>query len=228
MSETKTRKRTYPKKNSRKSKHYSQEEIEYITENMGLCSVSFMARKLGRTPSGIIGFAFRHFGTSKGTSLQGLYTPPEIAEALGVSRSTVRSWVMNKGLPAIDKRRISRKNNEITRKNLNAYGIDIEEFFEWLEKNKNSVYIDFNKVDLSKFIYVPDWFKKDYLNKNHYHVTNSRKWSKDEEELVLNLYYKEGKSIKEIAETLGRTYKAVSHKKDALAKKVLNKQLKVI
>lgn len=228
MTEKKTKRRTYPRKNSRKSKHYSQEEIDYITENMGLCSVAFMARKLGRTPSGIIGFAFRHFGTSKGTSLQGLYTTPEIADALGVSRSTVRSWITNKGLPAIDKRRISRQNNQITRKNLNAYGIDIEEFFEWLKEHKDSVYIDFNKVNLDKFIYVPDWFKKDYLNKNHYHVTNSKKWSKDEEELMLNLYYQEGKSIKEIAEILGRTCKAVSHKKDSVTKRFLNKNLKVI
>lgn len=204
------------KKNKRKGYKYTKEEIDYIAEKFGIVNTSSIAKKLGRSVQAIEKKALQIFGTAKANSVQGLYNSEEISNMLGVWKGAVAIWIKERGLPATIRPKKLKEENKDSIHCTDTYSIDLEVFFDWLKENKNNVKIDFHKVDIESLPYAPDWFKEDYKNKNNYNVGNRVEWSEAETNKLLHLFYSEGKTLKEIAETLGRTYPSVRKKKQYL------------
>lgn len=205
------------KKNKRQGCRYTKAEIDYISEKFGIIKTETIAKKLGRSKQAIEKKALQLYGTANGNSVQGLYNSEEISIMLGVWKGAVADWVHNRGLPVVNRsgRKVENESSLRTEK----FSIDLEVFFEWLKENKNNVKIDFNKVKIGEIPFVPDWFKGDYENKNHYHVGNRVEWSQEETETLLQLFYNESKTLREVAEVLDRTYVSVRKKKQQLNEK---------
>ena len=219
------------KENERKGYKYTKEEIDYIAEKIGVISTEKIAKRLGRSKQAIEKKALEIFGTAHGNTVQGLFNAEELSFLLGTHKGAVSIWIKERGLPAITRKKNLKEKSILSgyRKDVYEYGIDLEKFFDWLEVNKNNVKIDFNKVDMdSLYAYAPEWFKEDYKNKNHYNVGNRIEWSQKETETLLHLFYKEGKTLKEISEVLGRTYMSVSRKKQQLNSKGIFKPKSII
>lgn len=204
------------KKNERKGYKYTEEELDYISQKLGVISKESIAKALGRSVQSIEKIALKHFGTAKGNAIQGYFNSEELSYALGVWKGAVAVWIRERGLPAkAHKKNLKYKLAETTN-DIDTYSIDIDVFYEWLEKNKNNVKIDFSKVDIDSFIGCPEWFMEDCRNKTIYHVGTRVEWSEKEVNQLLHLFYNEGKTIKEIAEILGRSYISVRKKKQYL------------
>lgn len=210
-------------KNHRRGYKYTKEEIDYITERFGTVSTSSIAKKLGRSVRAIEKKAVQIFGTAKANSVQGLYSSEEISIMLGVWKGAVAVWIKERGLPATAKPKRLKKENKGSIYCTDTYSIDLKVFFDWLKENKNNVKVDFDKVDMESLPYAPDWFKEDYKNKNHYNVRNRVGWSEEDVSKLLYLFYVEGKTLKEIADILGRTYSSVRKKKQYLNERGLVK-----
>lgn len=220
---------TYRKtRNERKGYRYTKEEIEYIKENYGIINTSTIAMKLGRSEQAIQKKALQIFGSQSGHVAQALFTSVELSEALGVWNGAVAEWIRKRGLPAKRYNKKLTKNAKHGNKfKVDTYGIDIEDFFSWLKNNKENVYIKLEIVDLEALGYAPEWFLEDYKNKVIYSNGKRREWSQEEIDLLLHLFYNEGKKIKEIAEILGRDYGSVRRKKQYLNDRMKGiKQLK--
>lgn len=211
------------KKKSRQGYNYTKEEIDYITEKFGMVSTSFIAKKLCRSVRAIEKKALQIFGTAKGNSVQGLYNSEELSIMLGVWKGAVAVWIKERGLPANKRTKTLKKENKDSIYCTDTYSIDLDVFFNWLKSNKSNVKIDFDKVDIEALPYAPEWFKEDYRNKNHYHVGNRVEWSQEELNTLLHLFYNEGKTLKEIADILGRTPSSVRKKKQYLNERGIEK-----
>lgn len=71
------------------------------------------------------------------------------------------------------------------------------------------------------------WFKSENATTRQYAVNNNAKWSEDEEKLLIELR-QSGLTCSEIAMTLGRTWKSVSHRLNKLHKKQKAGELKAM
>ena len=89
---------------------------------------------------------------------------------------------------------------------INHYDIDLEEFWKWAYGHRNI--INWSKYDRGTLPLEPEWV---LIEKNNYKPGKSRsRWTQQEIVMVRSLLRK-GKSYKEIASEMGRTYNSICH-----------------
>lgn len=197
-----------PKKkpiNSRK--HWTKEDIEFLLEHYGERKNSYIARKLGKSEEAIGHKVAEIFGNQRKEEYLGLYGTKDVATALGVDTTTVAKWIEKLELP-FEKIKIEKYNNGKADVDFKR-GFIAEELWDWLYSNRERIALNPKKVQLG-IIPEPKWFI-DTIEKGTWYCIQMR-WTKEEEEKLIHLYYKEDRPIKEIAEILGRTEHSIRRK----------------
>lgn len=194
------------------NKHWSEEEVSYLEEKWGVIPVENIAKKLGRTKNGILLKAHK-IGLRDQVIANGEYlTPKNVASVLGVGTRTIYNW-MNRGY--VKYRRL--KVNSVKK-----YQITIYNFKIFLEEHQDKW--DARSCDL-KFINtcfitsrdkgsceLPEWLlakvESDKLKKD---MSSRKKWT-TKEEMTLKSMVNNGKTYREIATLLNRSFYSVQGK----------------
>lgn len=183
---------------------YAPEDIQLIKDQLGTQSLSTIARRLNRSITGLE-VKITRMGLSHTKSYTGMLTAGELAKILNVDRNTVMQWILNHELDSLQ--RITRNNKKFT-------FINIDEFWEWADKNREK--IDFSKLEPNALPPEPEWVADE--RKIEKQVTSYKGWTKQEEKLLME-YYCCGKTLHEIADQLGRTRESIRKKIKRLAQK---------
>jgi transposase len=180
------------------NRHWTQEEIEFISENWGLKSVPEIAKTINRTPLAVQQKAQELcLGPTKEATEY--MTASQVAKIMGVGINTVKRWIKMHGLKA--RRKVVFMKQKI-------YIISLPKLLVWLKENQDKW--DSRKVELHSLGPEEPWLKekrKRDINAPHKH----KKWSEEEDKIVRSLY-QAGYSYEQIAKRLGRSYKSIVHR----------------
>lgn len=183
----------------RAGKAWTTEEIDYLENKWGIVTVSYIAKKLGRTETSITLKAQR---MKLGSRLAGEYvTFNELLTALGLqgSYSWLRDKYINKnGLPA------KRKGKYLI--------IKIDDFWKWAEQHKQILnFCHFEENMLGK---EPEWVKEkrkaDLSNPRK--VNNNRPWTKEDDALLIQKTKSCRYTYKDLSKDLRRTENAIKRR----------------
>lgn len=184
------------------TRFWTEEELSYIERYFGLYPLKTLSKKLNRSESAIKGKCAK-LGLTSALNNTGLLSTNDLAKALGFNRKTIWNFIKYKGLPA--KKQVVLKNGEFWR-------IKIEDFWNWLEENKDLV--DLSKLEKNIFGIEPEWVDEKRRNDIRSRNRHNKVWSNFEID-YLKANYKI-KSYKEIAEFLNRTHTSVQVKAQKL------------
>lgn len=189
-------------------RRWTEEERNYVIENWGEKSLDYIAKKLNRTVKAIISFSEKN---KLGSPYKRNYISTiEAANIIGVDQTTIIHWINAYNLKASFKALKSRK----------KYLIDIDDFRKFLKENQNL----WKSNNLEEYALGKEesWLKeKRKRDSNIITEKLGSEWTIKEIH-KMNKLIEEGKSLREIAEILNRTYKSVR----AQRQRELNKRKK--
>lgn len=183
----------------RAGKAWTTEEIDYLENKWGIVTVSYIAKKLGRTETSITLKAQR---MKLGSRLAGEYvTFNELLTALGLQGSY--SWLREKyitinGLPV--------------KKRGKYLKIKIDDFWKWAEQHKQI--LNFSKFEKNSLGKEPSWVdeKRRADLSNPRKVSNNRPWTKEEDALLIQKTKSCRYTYKDLSKDLRRTENAVKRR----------------
>jgi hypothetical protein len=177
-------------------RYWTEEEIQYLEENVGKIKVSTIAQNLNRTENAVL-VKMKRLGLSNTKEQLGLLTIGGLAKLLKVDPNTVRGWVKNHGLPC---------HKKVTRNQKRFYFIDPTDFWIWAEKHKEK--IDFSKIEKHSIAPEPEWVDKERTKKK---TTNYKSWTTYEIRVMVDLL-KNGANYKTVGEKLQRSPISIERK----------------
>ncbi|WP_313803462.1 helix-turn-helix domain-containing protein [Cytobacillus sp.] len=184
-------------------KVWSDDELLFLEDNIGMYKVSTIAQKLERSYESVR-VKMTRLKISNTRQHTGLVTIGELAAILKVDRATVRAWTKKHGLPFSQK---------ITRQSRKFYFIDPSEFWNWAAFHKEK--IQFSNIDPQTLLPEPEWVaeeraKDQYITKKKTYQT----WTTKEDDKLLALR-SQGYKFKEIGMLMNRSAISVErrHKK---------------
>lgn len=192
-------------KPERHKRNWTPEDLEYLEESWGYTSLGAMAKSLQRTESAIRRKAqYMNLGSSRYAGGI-MYSPPQIAKMLGKCvKETYR--LINEGVIIAKRKKLV---------NERAYQVHIDDLLEFLKNHPDKW--DSRNVEEFAFGIEPDWMKE--KRKNDMELPQSQKsWNKYEESRLMELV-REGYSMKEISEEMGRTVNAVYQRTNRMRRK---------
>jgi len=179
-------------------KHWTPEEIDYLESKWGNRSIAGLAKTLGRTVQSVDQKA-RRLGLGPSKSGGELVNISNLATAIGVNFHTVKRWVDACGLKA---RRIKSVKNT-------SHKVELPVFWKWAESNKQRLnFANFEPLALG---IEPGWVdeKRKADQKDPSKALNKRKWT-DDEDAVLIAQAKSGRyTYQEMSESFKRSEKAI-------------------
>ena len=188
------------------NKRWTDEEIHILQELWGTKSISYIAKKLNRTPVSVHRKAER---LKLGAFLNnGDYISyKQLLEVLGFTYNTPHklAWVKDRNFPVKEK-----KVNNSYRKI-----VYLNEFWQWAEKNQDA--LDFSKLEYLILGKEPDWVAK--KRKSDSIKTNTIKttaWTEYEDNQLINLVKEYKHTIKELSNILHRTESAIQKRLENL------------
>ena len=182
-----------------KSHVWTEEEVNYLREKIGVVSMSVICEKLGRSVEAVTHKAVRE-GIGSASRNTEYLTASDIARMLNVSLSTViYSYIKKKGLKAMHISLSGKQKN---------YYVLYDWFIKWLKNNQDLW--DSTKVELYAFGEEPKWLKE--KRNSDLNAPKKRKQYTKEETAQLVSLYKMNVSQPEIARRLGRTLDSVEKK----------------
>lgn len=131
-------------------KKWSTEDDEYLLEMYGTITMHALMKHFGRSKTAIEKRHQKLTGTISSHLAGGLYSPPQIAEAIGVSRRTIVRWIHDYGLYATQKTIVHDNKKKALR-----YAIDPKSFWIWVSKNRER--IKFEHVQSGAILPEPRW-----------------------------------------------------------------------
>lgn len=194
-------------------KNWTPQDDEYLGESWGHISLGMIAENLQRTEESIRTRA-KVLCLGKSRYAGGImYSPPQIANMLGKCRTEIYRLI-DEGIIKGRKRKLI---------NEKAYQVHVDNLMEFLEKHPDKW--DSRKVEEFAFGVEPDWMKE--KREKDKKLSNHRKpWTKYEDSQLVWLV-REGHSMKEIAEKLGRTVNGVYQRTNRIRKKGILKPAKI-
>ena len=183
---------------------WTEEDINYLEEKWGSVSVDIIAKKLNRT---IVSVRKKASALKLGKWINNTQYIKfkDLIISLGYSRSGY-GYLKNKlkelGFPVLVKK-VSKMKIEV---------VDIEEFWEWAEKNKSELnFANFNDGALGK---EPSWVKEkrkaDQMNPAKVNV--KKRWTKEEDNLLIAKVKSNTYTYKMLSEDLSRTETAIKRR----------------
>ncbi|ELC8386004.1 phage protein [Clostridium perfringens] len=183
---------------------WTEEDINYLREKWGLVSVDVIAKKLNRT---VISVRKKASYLKLGKWIDNIQYIKfrELIMALGYSESGycyLKKKFKLLNFPMISKK-VSKMKIEV---------VDIEEFWKWAEKNKSELnFANFNEGVLGK---EPNWVKEkrksDQINPAKVNV--KKRWTKEEDNLLIAKVKSNTYTYKMISEDLFRTESAIKRR----------------
>ncbi|NGT65557.1 hypothetical protein [Clostridium perfringens] len=183
---------------------WTEEDINYLREKWGLVSVDVIAQKLNRT---VISVRKKASYLKLGKWIDNIQYIKfrELIMALGYSESGycyLKKKFKLLNFPMMSKK-VSKMKVEV---------VDIEEFWKWAEKNKSELnFANFNEGVLGK---EPNWVKEkrksDQINPAKVNV--KKRWTKEEDNLLIAKVKSNTYTYKMISEDLFRTESAIKRR----------------
>ncbi|MDC4243513.1 hypothetical protein [Clostridium perfringens] len=183
---------------------WTEEDINYLREKWGLVSVDVIAQKLNRT---VISVRKKASYLKLGKWIDNIQYIKfrELIMTLGYSESGycyLKKKFKLLNFPMISKK-VSKMKVEV---------VDIEEFWKWAEKNKSELnFANFNEGVLGK---EPNWVKEkrksDQINPAKVNV--KKRWTKEEDNLLIAKVKSNTYTYKMISEDLFRTESAIKRR----------------
>lgn len=187
-------------------KVWSDDELLFLEDNIGMYKVSTIAQKLERSYESVR-VKMTRLKISNTRQHTGLVAIGELAAILKVDRATVKGWTKKHGLPFSQK---------ITRQSRRFYFIDPSDFWNWAALHKDKV--QFSVIEPQTLLPEPDWVaeeraKDKYITKRRTYQT----WTTKEDYKLLELRSK-GYKYKEIGMAMNRSAISVERR----YKKIIN------
>ena len=184
-------------------KEWTEDDKNYIYDVWGDFTIKTISRELKRSEEAVISFASKN-GLG-GFLYTGTYlTTGQAAEIIDVDYTSIIYWIKT-GLIKAKFRKIHKKK---------VYLIDPRDFREFLMNNQNKW--STLKADLSMFNGNEEWLlKKISEDKNYKYKNTNSSWTLKQEKELIDLV-NEGYSNQAIADILGRTREAISHRRGYL------------
>lgn len=180
-------------------RNWTPEEIEYLQENLGNVSMSYLVSKLNRTSNAIIVKATR-LGLG-GATIKTDYLLPNIAgKMIGKDLKTIKYWIRHKNLSFIEKNIGGNKKRIL---------IEYDVFIKFLKNNPNLW--DSRKVEPYALGQEPEWLLKKREEDRKKPRNSQQKWNRFDE-IEAERMKKEGAPIQIIADKLNRSYASVKRK----------------
>lgn len=181
------------------NKRWTDEEIHILQELWGTKSISYIAKKLNRTPVSVHRKAER---LKLGAFLDnGDYISyKQLLEVLGFTYNTPHklAWVRDRNFPVKEK-----KVNNSYRK-----VVYLNEFWQWAEKNQDA--LDFSKLEYLILGKEPDWVdKKRKSDSTKANTIKTSDWTDYEDNQLINLVKEYRYTTKELSNILHRTESAI-------------------
>lgn len=192
------------------------EDERYLEENIGTVTFNTIAKSLGKTTGAVITKAEK-LGISNTKVACGLITINELSNILCVEWKVLKGWIDQYDLPA--KRRNFR---EYKRNKRCFYYIDIEEFWKWASLNKDL--INWFPLERQALPLEPEWVEERRKSDYYKWITRRRYWTPEEDSKLWSMYYDQGITQKEIANTLLRTERAIEKRLKRLRELRWNKK----
>lgn len=192
------------------NRHWSEEEIMYLEEKWGVVAIDNIARKLGRTKNAILLKAHK-IGLREQVIANGEYlTPKDISDVLVVGTKSVYNW-MEKGYLKYRKLRInSVKKYQITIANFKLFLETYQE--KWDTRVADIKFINTCFTSYKGNTEAPEWLmSKIELDKQKKSLMSPKQWTV-KEEITLKSMINRGKTYKEIAILLNRSFYSVQGK----------------
>lgn len=184
-------------------KLWTEDEITYITNQIGNLSVKALAEDLGKTPEAV-NLKLKRLGITSTREQVGDLTVGDLADILKVDRGTVRNWIKSHGL---------KSKNKVTKIERSFSFIRLDDFWEWASQHKD--WIDWKKVSYNSLPPEPEWVNKRRRGNPSLHKKEYNVWTTKEEHFLIQLV-KRGKNKTDIAKELGRTLISVERKLNRL------------
>ncbi|WP_050183730.1 sigma-70 family RNA polymerase sigma factor [Domibacillus robiginosus] len=191
-------------------RRWTAEEDDYMIQRYGKQPISFIAKKLKRTPGAVEG-RLNRLGIYGGRSNNGDLTTYDLAAELKVDVHTVYNWIQKYDMPcyeAVIKTRIFTM-------------IEVQPFWKWAEENKER--INWSRVSNNTLIPEPEWVQQQrHCNFMNHLQKENRNWTAEEDARLWQMYYSKGYTQKQIGEIMGRSARGVQRRLERLrrAKKV--------
>lgn len=184
-------------------KHWTKEEKDYLHSVWGTSTLKALSKKLNRKPETIYEYAMKN-GLG-GCVYTGMFlTTVDAANIIKVDPTTILKWIKDGDLPA----------RKSTMKRRWIYKIEPDVFYKFLEENQdrwNSKNLEYGII--GKFDDEPAWLTQKRKNDANLTVKVGELWTL-KEILQLEQLVKDGKTSKQIAVIMNRTYSAVRRKRE--------------
>jgi hypothetical protein len=185
-------------------KHWTQKEMEYLSENWGTIPVRNLAKSLNRTINAII-VRKQRMGLGAYLNSGEYVTLNQIVQAVTGSKTNYSyktiSWVKERGLPIRNKR-----NNRCTFRI-----VYLDDFWEWAEQNR--AFLDFSKMEPFILGEEPDWVpeqrKKDFYSNS---LQKKDPWLPIEDSRLIALLKLHRYGYAELSEMLRRSSGAIQRR----------------
>jgi plasmid maintenance system antidote protein VapI len=183
-------------------KHWTKEQDEFLLNNIGILGYEAIASsQIIQKKATSVKCRVRDLKLGDALLHADFITKTYLARTLEIDVKVVSRWIENHGLRSVKK---------VVALEKVVASINLDDFWKWAEQNKNLInWKKFKEGDLGA---EPDWTLKareDY-RKNTPKNCN-KEWS-NEEDALLQSYYKLGKTYKEMAELMGRSQQSVSRR----------------
>jgi hypothetical protein len=175
---------------------WTDEEIEYVKENIGTVKVATIARKLNRTYTSVE-LKMKRLGLSNTKSFTGQLTKCELALHLKVDPKSIKLWIEHHGLKCTKR---------VTRNTKMFHFINPEDFWNWAYQNKER--IDFSKIERQTILPEPDWVE---LERQNVREVNYKIWTTKEVSMMSELISM-GSSFSDIGKRLNRSTLSIQRK----------------
>lgn len=183
-----------------KGKNWTNEEVNRLSYMWGYLTIDEISKKLNRTVTAIIA-KYKRLRLGSPYKRKNRFTANQVAGLLGVDNHTVTDyWIEKCGLKA-------RKEALRTKK---FYLISYDDLMDWLEKNQDKW--DSRKLKRFSLYLEPDWLRKKRFSDMIKPKRQRQKWTHSEDLKLLYLFYKKGRTLKQIAQLIERTICGCEHR----------------
>jgi len=182
------------------NRHWTSDEVTYLEEKWGECSIAGIAKHLGRSVAAVKNKAVR-LGLGAFLDSGNYITLQQLYLALGCNAGNTYkdiSWVRNQHLP-VSRKRVGNSFFKVIR---------LEDFWKWAFDHQSM--IDFSRVPWGIFGAEPQWAAdKRRQDKQRAALVTRKPWTQYEDATLGNLLKAGRYNTSEIARRLGRTEGAV-------------------
>jgi hypothetical protein len=178
---------------------WTQKDINILTEYWGYKTVPQLSKMLNRSVNGVV-IKAKRLDLGACTSAGELMTARKVSELMGVDIHTVTDYWIPRGLKA--RHMAMRGVKKMTM-------IDFSDLLRWLKNNQDKW--DSRRIELFSLGSEPEWLQKKRTSDNKKILKGCIKWMPIEDQTAVTLF-RQGVTIQQIADRLGRTHAGVEHR----------------